>query len=96
MTIGSKYKVLDPVSQPVLEGATQAPRLDTLNGKVVGLYSNNKPNATKLLDMVSAILNERFDIKGTVWSSDNGSKVMRPDEWKDVERCDAIILTNGD
>ena len=38
MTIGSRYKILDPVCDPEPEGATLAPRLDTLEGKVVGLY----------------------------------------------------------
>ena len=62
MTIGSRYKILDPVCDPEPEGATLAPRLDTLEGKVVGLYSN-RVHATKLLDLVSVILSERFNLQ---------------------------------
>ena len=96
MVVGSRMKILDPVAEPVLEGASLAPRLDTLHGKVVGLYSNNKLNATRLLDMVEGLLGERYTLSGTVRGTYNSARVMRRDEWKSVEQCDAIILSNGD
>jgi len=96
MVVGSRLKILDPVAEPVLEGASLAPRLDTLDGKVVGLYSNNKLNATKLLDMVESLLRERHALAGTVRGAYNSARMMRREEWKDIERCDAIILSNGD
>ena len=95
MSIGSRYKILDPVCEPEPEGATLAPRLDTLDGKVVGLYSN-RVHATKFLDLVSVILSERFNLQDIVRGTYNIARVMRRDEWQDVERCDTIVLANGD
>ena len=96
MVIANKIKGLDPVTEADVEDSAGAPRLDTLNGKVIGLYSNQKLNADRLLDILSGVLDERFDVKEFVHGTYNGSRVMRSDEWKDVERCDAIILTHGD
>ncbi len=96
MAMGSSFKILEPVSDFEPEGVTPAPRLDTLNGKVVGLYNNNKLNAAKLLEMVGDILSERYDLKGIVRGAYIGNRAMRRDEWQDIEKCDAIILTNGD
>ena len=96
MTIASRMTILDPVSDIVEDAATLSPRLDSLNGKVVGLYGNNKMKATELLDMVGGILSERYDLRGIVRGIYNGLRVMRPDEWVDVDQCEAIVLTHGD
>ena len=96
MSIASRIRGLDPVTEADVESSPGAPRLDSLDGKVIGLYSNRKLNADRLLDMVSGLLDERFDVKEFVRGTYNGGRVMRRDEWKDIERCDAIILTHGD
>ena len=96
MSIGSRLRILDPSAEAVLEAATLSSRLGSLDGKVVGLYANDKPRAPELLELVGDILSERYDLKGIVRGSYNGERVMRPDEWVDVHRCDAIVLTHGD
>ena len=96
MTIANRMTILDPVSDIVDAAATLSPRLNTLNGKVVGLYGNNKMKVAELLDMVGDILSERFDLQGIVRGTYNGGRVMRPEEWVDVHKCDAIVLTHGD
>jgi hypothetical protein len=90
------YAVLDPVVEPTIPKACLAPRLDTLEGKRIGLWSNKKINAVELLDEVEAILCDRYRIAGTRRGTYNAARVMRPDEWGDPEGCDAIILTHGD
>jgi len=90
------YAVLDPVVEPTIPKASLAPRLDTLEGKRIGLWSNNKINTTELLDEVEAILLDRYQIAGTQRGSYNAGRVMRPGEWGDVDGCDAVILTHGD
>jgi len=45
---------------------------------------------------VGDILAERYDLRGVVRGTYSSSRLMRREEWKDVERCDAIILTHGD
>lgn len=96
MTTVTRLRVLDPTEEAAIQPVRLAPRLDTLRGKVIGLYSNHKLNATKLLDMAETILKERFDLKGAVRGSYQVGRLMRREEWQDVERCDAIILTHGD
>jgi hypothetical protein len=96
MSIGTRLTILDPTADATLESATLSPRLDTLNGKVVGLYSNEKPKATELLELVGGILSEQFQLRGIVRGTYNGLRVMRPDQWVDVHKCDAIVLTHGD
>ena len=46
--------------------ALLAPRAPTLNGKTLGLLSNNKPHSEELLRMIAAIMKELYDIKDTV------------------------------
>jgi hypothetical protein len=95
MTI-APLQVLDPTEPPYAESNQIAPRLSTLNGKVVGLYANSKLNAVELLDLCEKELLNRFDLAGVVRGSYNTGRVMAPEEWIDVEKCDAIILTHGD
>ncbi|WP_051193351.1 UGSC family (seleno)protein [Nocardia jiangxiensis] len=48
-------EVVDPTADKINAGANSlAPRLDTLNGKVLGLLSNSKPNAEVALQAVAA------------------------------------------
>ena len=89
-------KVLDPVEGPVSDTYTKAARLDSLDGKVIGLYANNKLKAVELLDMVGEELEQRVKLAGIVRGSYNVGRLMEPEEWIDVEKCDAIILTHGD
>ena len=96
MSTASRLKGLDPVTEADVESSPSAPRLDTLDGKVIGLYSNQKLNADELLDLMGGLLDEQFDVKKFVRGTYNGGRVMHRDEWKDIEGCDTIILTHGD
>jgi len=46
--------------------AVLAPRPATLDGKVIGLLSNNKPRSEELLRLMADLIGERYSIKGTV------------------------------
>ena len=37
-----------------------------MNGKTLGLLSNNKPHSEELLRMIADVIRERYDIKATV------------------------------
>ena len=91
-----KLKVLDPIEESTSDHYARAPRLDTLDGKVIGLYSNNKLRAVELLDMVQDELDQRVKLAGIVRGTYNVGRLMEPEEWIDVEKCDAIVLTHGD
>ena len=96
MTRVDKLRVLDPVGDLALVDLEPAPRLDTLDGKVIGLYGNSKLNAEKLLDRVQELLAARHQIKDFVRGIYSAGKVHKREEWSNLDRCDAIILTHGD
>ena len=91
-----KLTVLDPVEESTSDAYTRAPRLESLEGKVVGLYANNKLKAPELLELVGAELRQRIPLGGFVRGTYNVGRLMEPEEWIDVEKCDAIVLTHGD
>lgn len=89
-------RILDPVVEPSPSAACLAPLLDTLDGKRVGLWSNRMRNTTELLDEVEVLPYQKFQVKSTVRGYYSASNVMRPEEWGDIDGCDAVILTHGD
>ena len=96
MSRGEKLRVLDPVGDMALVDLEPAPRLDTLDGKVLGLYGNSKLNAEKLLDLVQGLLGERYRIKEFVRGIYSAGMVHKREDWRGLDRCDAVILTHGD
>lgn len=91
--------VLDPTQPPLAEdlsaGLPPSPRLDTLDGKVVGLWSNEKLNATLLLEMIREELEQtyRFEVVRGVYDPGN----LEPDGfWSAIDGCDVVLLANGD
>jgi len=91
-----KLRVLDPVGELAFVPLEPAPRLDSLDGKVIGLYGNQKLNAEKLLDMVQGLLSQRHRIERFVRGGYNAGKVHKREDWVDLDACDAVILTHGD
>ncbi len=88
-------EVLNPVQEAVVETIGIAPRLGDLSGKVVGLYSNKKLNADRLLAMIAEELASLgdFTVKHGAYHAE---KEMTGAEWGDVDGCDVVILANGD
>ena len=88
-------RILDPVQEPLDSAQGLAPRLATLEGKRLGLYNNDKLNSVRLLELVAEELarDARFQVQTGSYAA---FRVMEPDEWPDVTRCDAVILANGD
>ena len=98
MVIASKLMVLDPVEEAIVEPSVLAPRLDTLHGKVIGLYSNDKLNAANLLDAIYDVLAERFEV-ATAYRVNKGdaSRPAEPDLLGDFSNeVDVALLANGD
>jgi hypothetical protein len=91
--------VLDPTQQPQVEdlssGLPPSPRLDTLDGKVIGLWSNEKLNAARLLEMIREELAKRYRFDVVRGTYDPGN-LMPDDGWGEIDRCDAVIFANGD
>ncbi len=63
---------LDPRDDAPPAPSRLAQRSATLDGKVIGLFSNNKPHSEDLLRRIAAIIGERYDIAGTVEHNKGG------------------------
>jgi hypothetical protein len=87
--------VLVPVQEPVVDRHGLAPRLKSLDGKVLGLYNNGKLNSVRLLALIAEELEAEFDfiVKTGHYPA---SMLMAYEDWGDVDDCDAVILANGD
>ncbi len=89
-------QLVDPVVRPQHVAVQLAPRLTTLDGATVGLWSNQKLNANELLAFVETELRSRHAIAGTVRGTYHPARLMKASEWGRVDECDAVILTHGD
>ena len=87
--------VLDPTQESLVSSRAGAPRLDTLNGKTLGLWNNAKINAAKFVEMIGEELAKDFSFE-IVRGVYNPGRLMAPDEWGEIDRCDAVVLVNGD
>jgi hypothetical protein len=98
MVVAERLRVLDPTSEAVIEAGSRAARVDTLDGKVLGLFNNQKLNAPQLLEMVGEVLSERYNLKGIVRGTYSSSQHHSWSEWqeKGASGCDVAILTHGD
>jgi hypothetical protein len=90
-------QMLDPVvASPIVERAAPG-RLSTLDGKVIGLYSNTKLNANKVLEMAAEIIQQRFEPAKFVLVEDNvdfGHDMADERHWR--EPVDIALVAIGD
>ncbi|MGW2824294.1 UGSC family (seleno)protein [Streptomyces sp. NPDC001443] len=89
-------EVVNPTANKLDSAATPlAPRLDTLNGKVLGLLSNSKPNAEIALRAVAEKIKETYpDLKIRLYA---GSIRFDPELLRRaIEESDALIGATAD
>ena len=84
---------LDPRDENDHGPALLAPRPPTLNGKTLGLLSNNKPHSEELLRMIAGIIKEMYDIKGTAeYNKGSHQWPANPESLKEfADKCDVAI-----
>lgn len=91
--------VLNPTQTPLLEdpagSISPSPRLNSLDGKIIGLWNNQKLNAALLLEMIREELAKDYCFEVVHGVYDPGN-LMPEDGWGDIDQCDAVILANGD
>jgi hypothetical protein len=89
-------KLIEPLCSPVAMPVSLAPRLDSLDGKQIGLWANTKLNSVELLQEVEAELRARHNIAGVMTGTYHAGRELKPHEWGAIDTCDAVILANGD
>ena len=91
--IGEKLITLDPRDESDHGTALLATRPTSLNGKTLGLLSNNKPHSEELLRMIAGIITERYSIKDTVeYNKGSHQWPARPEALKEfADKCDVAI-----
>ena len=84
---------LDPRDESDHGPALLAPRPPTLNGKTLGLLSNNKPHSEELLQMIAGIIKESYGIKDTLeYNKGSHQWPATPEALKEfAAKCDVVI-----
>ncbi len=90
------FEILEPTSEAIVLPGNPAERLDSLDGKRIGLYANMKLNSVELMDEIEQLIGSRYRLSGVVRGSYDPSRVMRAEEWEGLDGCDAVLLTHGD
>ncbi len=98
MTSTGEWELLDPTVEPGLTRAVIAPRPETMDGKVLGLLANGKPNSEALLHLVQEILADRYQFKGVVARTKASNSRPCPQALLEelVKKCDIVITASGD
>lgn len=96
--MGEVLVILDPTAGPVAEVAQRAPRLDTLDGKVIGLLDNTKLNADRFIAHLAEALKREYPTTEFLVRRKGGSSSPAASVLLDelAERCDAVVSAVGD
>ncbi len=91
-------EVLDPVGVNKAVQLKPSPRVADLNGRVIGLLDNSKPNFNLILERVEELLDQRFKVAQFVkrrkrWNSAGATSDMIQEM---AEKCDLIVNGLGD
>ena len=94
----TKFKILDPTVEALPDSTILAPRPADLNGKVVGLLANGKPNADALLDAVRSLLEDTYEFGGVVRVNKGDSSRPAAEHFMAelLEKSDLVITATGD
>ena len=98
MTQENELVTLDPRGGSTHKNSGIAPRPDSLDGLVVGLLSNNKPNSELLLRDVADMLKRQYAVKEVVEANKGSHRVPAPAQMiADLaERCDVVITATAE
>jgi len=75
-----------------------SPRLETLDGKVMGILNNGKWNAGQLLTGIQTLLTNSYDIREVIrWKKESYSSPAERDMRDEIaQKCDFVITAIGD
>ena len=98
MTQQNELVTLDPRGGSIHEDTGIALRPDSLDGLVIGLLSNNKPNSELLLRDVAGMLKQQYAVKDVIEANKGSHRIPAPAEMiADLsERCDVVITATAE
>ena len=98
MVTTTRLQVLDPTVVPIPDHAVIAARPSTLDGVVVGLLANGKPNSVEILELVQEVLADRYEFKSVIAKNKgNASRPCPPELLQEMaDQCDVVITSSGD
>jgi len=92
------HSLLDPTSAPVIEAFHLAGRPTSLDGKVLGIFVNSKPNSVRLMELIKEKLQKEYAVKNVIWQE--GEHICRPSPISLIDetasQVDAVITGTGD
>ena len=88
--------VLSPIGVNLTEAQAIAARIPDLNGKIIGLVNNNKPNSRLLQDYIVNLLREKYDIKDVRVKQKPNAAVGAEGLADWAKEVDAVITALGD
>ncbi len=98
MTQQNEIVTLDPRGTSTHENTGIAPRPGSLDGLVIGLLSNNKPNSELLLRDVAELVGRQYAVKDVVEANKGSHRIPAPAEMiADIaDRCDVVITATAE
>ena len=98
MTQQNEIVTLDPRGTSTHENTGIALRLGSLDGLVIGLLSNNKPNSELLLRDVAKLVGRQYAVKDVVEANKGSHRIPAPAEMiADIaDRCDVVITATAE
>lgn len=90
-------KILNPIMQFTPEKGKLAPRVETLDGKVVGFLWNGFAGGDRLLRRAEEIVSSKYKLKGTIVRKKSYLGEPAPKELMDEldSSCDVVLTAIG-
>ena len=98
MTQENELITLDPRGGSMHENTGIAQRPGTLDGLVIGLLSNNKPNSELLLHDVANLVKKQYVVKDVVEANKGSHRIPAPAEMiaELADQCDVVIAATAE
>lgn len=98
MTQQNELVTLDPRGVSTHRSEGIAARPTTLDGKVIGLLSNNKPNSELLLRDVADLIEAEYAVKRVIAANKGSHRIPAPAEIiaELADKCDVVIAATAE
>ena len=88
-------EVLDPTAKTMTVEREIAPRVNDLNGKVIGLLNNGKPNFDIFLSRVEELLCQKFKFAAIVRAQKGLVGISFPTDQMEKFAAECDVVVNG-